>query len=137
MININTLFSPSDNSGFKKAKCLGNINNIKSLKLNTICISVVKSCKKKSKFIKKSDIIKILITHTKLNNFNKYKNIKFYNNSAILLNKQSYNKYNQDEIINKNNLKNTSNIKLIGIIPSLIMNNLSKFKVNLKKAIFI
>nr|QAX27093.1 ribosomal protein L14 [Babesia motasi]QAX27122.1 ribosomal protein L14 [Babesia motasi] len=132
MINFNTVFSPSDNSGFKKAKCLGSVNNIKNLNINNICIAVVKSCKRKSKFVKKSDIIRTLVIHTKLYNFQKYKSIKFHNNSLVLLNKRSSSV--KDD---KYQLKDTSKIKLIGIIPSLVMDRLSKYKLNLKKAIFI
>nr|APQ42911.1 ribosomal protein L14 [Babesia sp. Lintan]QAX27031.1 ribosomal protein L14 [Babesia motasi]QAX27062.1 ribosomal protein L14 [Babesia motasi] len=132
MINFNTVFRPSDNSGFKKAKCLGSVNNIKNLNINNICIAVVKSCKRKSKLVKKSDIIRTLVTHTKLYNFKKYKSIKFHNNSLVLLNKKSYS-IGED----KYQLKDTSKIKLIGIIPSLVMDKLSKYKLNLKKATFI
>lgn len=137
MINFNTVFKSSDNSGFKKAKCLGGLHNIKNLKITDTCIAVVKSCKKKSRFIKKSDIIKTIIAHTKLYNFNKYKGIKFYNNSLILLNKQSSCRNNNESILYKKNIKETLSIKLIGIIPFLLINKLSKFKTNFKKAIFI
>ncbi|GIX66441.1 hypothetical protein BcabD6B2_58780 (apicoplast) [Babesia caballi] len=90
---------------------------------------------KKSKFIKKSDIIKTLVSHTKLYNFNKYKSIKFYNNSLVLLNKLYSTRIR--EVDEKHRLKDTSSIKLIGIIPTAIINSLSKFKINLKKATFI
>ncbi|EDO05090.1 Ribosomal protein L14p/L23e family protein (apicoplast) [Babesia bovis T2Bo] len=134
MINIHTVFKPSDNSGFKKAKCLGSLGNVKKLHLNSICISVVKSCKKKSRLVRKSDIIKTLVTHTKIYNFNKYRGVKFHNNSLILLNKKYSTSYSIDD---RNRFKDTSSIKLIGIIPTAVLKNLIKFKTNLKKAIFI
>ncbi|GFE55963.1 ribosomal protein L14 (apicoplast) [Babesia ovis] len=134
MTSIFTVFKPSDNSGFKKAKCLGSLGNIKNLKLNNVCISVVKACKRKAKFVKKSDIIKTIISHTKLYNFNKYKGIKFHNNSLIMLNRLYSNTRSYDE---KNKTKEMSSIKLKGIIPISVLKSLIKFKTNLKKAIFI
>nr|APQ42881.1 ribosomal protein L14 [Babesia sp. Xinjiang]QAX26970.1 ribosomal protein L14 [Babesia sp. Xinjiang]QAX27001.1 ribosomal protein L14 [Babesia sp. Dunhuang] len=134
MINFNTIFSPSDNSGFKKAKCLGSVGNIKNLQINNACIAVVKSCKKKSKFVRKSDIIKALLAHTKLSSFNKNKGIKFHNNSLILINK----KYSTTHYIeDKHKTKEMSSTKLIGIIPVMVLKSLTKFKTNFKKALFI
>nr|YP_009170372.1 ribosomal protein L14 [Babesia orientalis]ALE29371.1 ribosomal protein L14 [Babesia orientalis] len=134
MINIYTVFKPSDNSGFKKAKCLGSVGSVKTLGLNDTCIAVVKVCRRKAKFVRKSDIIKTIVSHTKLYNFTKYKGIRFHNNSLIMLNKK-YSSFNSLDY--KNKTKEMSNIKLLGIIPTSVLKNLGKFKTNLKKAIFI
>nr|QEM01831.1 50S ribosomal protein L14 [Nephromyces sp. ex Molgula occidentalis] len=88
MVQIGTIFNIIDNTGVKKILCIGILNSkSKVIKIGDIIIGVVKQANK-SKYFKKSAIIKALIIRLKIPlNLKTGFSYKFNDNSAILIDK--------------------------------------------------
>nr|QEM01861.1 50S ribosomal protein L14 [Nephromyces sp. ex Molgula occidentalis] len=88
MVQVGTTFNIIDNTGVKKILCIGIINSkSKIIKIGDIIIGVVKQSHK-SKFFKKSNIVKALVIRLKIPlNLETGVSYKFEDNSAILIDK--------------------------------------------------
>lgn len=89
MLQLQSKIQIKDNTGIKEGICI-KILNKKNGQIGSLILISIKKIKfnilKKNKF-NKGDVIKGLIIQTKYPSKNNYQNyIKFYNNSAIILN---------------------------------------------------
>nr|QEM01570.1 50S ribosomal protein L14 [Nephromyces sp. ex Molgula occidentalis] len=86
MIQIGSTFNVVDNTGVKTILCINILNSkSKKIKIENIIIGVVKSCKK-SKFFKKSMIVKALVVRSKQSlNLKTGFSYKFDDNAVILI----------------------------------------------------
>lgn len=92
MISIGTILKNIDNSGAKTVKCIGGFSGYKQRYAffgNIVTVSVQKLRAKRKSFVKvkKGQVLQALIVRTKKISA-KTSNLSFFDNSAILLNKQ-------------------------------------------------
>ena len=95
MIQSQTILKVYDNSGAKKAKCIKVLGGSKkkTAKLGDVIVVSIKELRNKSKKIskiKKGEVHRALIIHTRYNHINKDGSLFFSNrNSICLINKQT------------------------------------------------
>lgn len=88
MVQVNTYFNISDNSGVKKILCIRNLTKKTiNIQLGDLIIGVVKEIKSTSKLIYSTIVYGIVIRLKKNINISKQYNLCFNDNAAVLVDK--------------------------------------------------
>lgn len=88
MVQINTYFNISDNSGVKKILCIQNLTKkTKNIELGNLIVGVIKEIKTTSKLLYSTIVYGVVIRLKKNINIDKKYNLYFNDNAVVLVDK--------------------------------------------------